>query len=310
MSVQTLPVNQSIQEISQGSWIIGNRILLSRQSSPSSGPCWSDGTGSFYVISDAVYPPPPSRPLPSTSTIKLVYDAGRASAVWSIGDAFCKVKIIDPSATREHVTLNFLHHKKPHSFTIPQVHHHTEYDGRYYVILSRLAGQTLTEAWPSMNEAMKQHYVSRVASICKELSVWQADSISGVDGQHLSDLFLTRLVLPNHDCCPQNLLNNCKELGMDCSKFYFYHCDLGPGNIIVNLAEGSLGIIDWETAGFVPREWIRTKFRVAGGLDLPGGDEDSRVDWRRRVQRQLGKEGFPEIAEQWMGWWSTPKVNI
>ncbi len=33
---------------------------------------------------------------------------------------------------------------------------------------------------------------------------------------------------------------------MDCSSFGFYHCDLGPGNIIVN---DRIGILDWETAG-------------------------------------------------------------
>ena len=303
MSVQSLPVTQSIREISRDAWIIGNRTLLSRQRTPSSECCWSDGTSSFYVLSDVSYPLPPSRSLPATSRIKMVHDAGGVSAVWSMGDAFCKVKILDPGATREHVTLDYLHLKGPLSFTIPHVHYHAEYDGRYYIALSRLAGQTLVKAWGNMDKAMKQHYVSRVANICKELAVWQADKISGVDGQYLSDHFLTRVVMPN-DCCPQNMLSNCKELGMDCSIFYFYHCDLGPGNIIVNLEEGSLGIIDWETAGFVPAEWIRTKFCVASGMDLPGGDEDSRVDWRRRVQRQLGKKGFLEIAEQWIAWWS------
>lgn len=238
----------------------------------------------------------------------MVYDAGGISAVWSIGDAFCKVKILDSNATREHVTLNYLHNKRllnKHllSFAIPDVHYHAEYDGRYYIVLSKLTGQTLIKAWPNMNEEVKQHYVSRVADICNELAVWQADSISGVDGQYLSDRFLTRFALPK-DCSPQNLLNNCKDLGMDCSIFIFYHCDLGPGNIIVNPEERSIGIIDWETAGFVPKEWIRTKFCISSGMDLPGDDQESRVDWRRRVQRQLEKEGFSEIAEQWMTWWS------
>ncbi|KAF7871875.1 hypothetical protein EAF04_003982 [Stromatinia cepivora] len=296
------PVNESIQEINENSWVIGHRILLSRQRSPSSNYTWSDGKGFFYAVSEATYPLPASRPLPATTHIEMVYDAGGVSAVWNIGDAFCKVKILDPDATREHVTLDYLHKKHPLSFAIPDVHYHTEYDGRYCIILSRLTGKTLTEAWPNIDEAMKQHYVSRVAGICKELAVWQGDGISGVDGQHLSDRFLTRLQLPN-DCSPENLLNNCKEVEMDCSTFVFYHCDLGPGNIIVDAVEGSIGIIDWETAGFVPKEWIRTKFCISSGLDLPGDDQESRVDWRRRVQRQLEKEGFPEIAERWMAWW-------
>lgn len=72
-----------------------------------------------------------SRPLSDTSDIKLVYGAGGGvSAVFSIGDAFCKVRILDvPDVTREHVTLAWLH-QLTWSFAIPDVFHHAEYDGR------------------------------------------------------------------------------------------------------------------------------------------------------------------------------------
>ncbi|CAG8982697.1 hypothetical protein HYALB_00000978 [Hymenoscyphus albidus] len=304
MSGEASPVHNSIQEINDDSWVIGNQLLLSRRSSPlSAGPYWSDGKGSFYVISNPSYPLPPLRPLTATSNIQIVHDAGGVSAVWSIGDAFCKVKILDQYATREHITLNYLREKSPLGFAIPEVHHHAEYDGRYYVFLSRLRGQTLSKTWPNMHEIMKQHYVSQVANICKELAAWQAESICGVDGQHLSDHFLTRLGFPD-DCSPQNLLKNCKELGLDCSKFYFYHCDLGPGNLIVDTTTRSLGIIDWETAGFVPKEWIRTKFCVSSGMDLPGNDPILKVDWRKRLSKQLENDGFAEVADQWIDWWS------
>lgn len=72
----------------------------------------------------------------------MVHDASGESAVWSIGEAFCKVKVLDSGATREHVTLCYLHNKRPLSFAIPDVHYHAEYDGRYYIILSSLTGQT------------------------------------------------------------------------------------------------------------------------------------------------------------------------
>jgi hypothetical protein len=300
MSVD-FPVNESIQEIDHNSWIIGNRILLSRQSSPPPSFTWSDGKGAWYVVSEAPCPLPQSRPLSATTEIRKVYDAGGVSAVWSIGDAFCKVKIVDPDATKEHVTLHDLHSRRSLSFATPHVHYYAEYDGRYYIILSGLLGQTLAEAWPHMDEPRKQYYVCRVVDVCKELAVWQADYIGGVDGRHLSERYLTRFGQPE-DCSPQNLLRNCESLGMDCSTLVLYHCDLGPGNIII-LADGSVGIIDWETAGFVPREWIRTKFRVSGGMDLPGDDQESRVDWRRRVQRQLEADGFLDIADRWMVWW-------
>ena len=40
---------------------------------------------------------------------------------------------------------------------------------------------------------------------------------------------------------------------MDCSIFSLCHCDLGPGNILV--AGQSIGIIDWEMAGWWPAYW-------------------------------------------------------
>lgn len=153
-----------------------------------------------------------------------------------------------------------------------------------------------------MREKTKQSWVSRTVSIIEELAAWQADSISGVDGEYLSDLFLTPLGT-SKDCSPRNLLNSCSQLGMNCSTFYFYHCDLGPGNIIIDDNAQIVGILDWETAGFVPREWIRTKFCISSGMDLPG-DGEKRTDWRRRVQKHLEGEGFPEVADTWANWWN------
>lgn len=157
MPVKVRPIIESIEEINDNSWLIGDRIFLSRQRSPSSEFTWSDGKDSFYVISEAPYPLSPSRPLSATTHIQVVYDVGRVLVVWSIGDAFCKRKILDPDATREHVTLENLHKKPPLNFTIPDVHYYAEHDGRYSIVLSRWTGQTLTEAWPNMKEVIKQY---------------------------------------------------------------------------------------------------------------------------------------------------------
>lgn len=53
---------------------------------------------------------------------------------------------------------------------------------------------------------------------------------------------------------------------MDCSSFVFYHADLNSTNIIVN--DQSVGIVDWEIAGYVPRGWIRTKFLISAAMVL------------------------------------------
>ena len=292
-------LSNSIKEINADSWLIGNDILLCRGSSQSSYTSWSDGKGSLFSLSKAFHPLPPTRQLTSTNTIRLIYDAGGVSAVWNIGVAFCKIKILDQCATREHVTLSYLLKREPLSFAVPHVYHHAKYDGRYYLFISKLRGQTLGTAWATMPETVKTNYVFRVANICKELAAWQGETISGVDGQNLSDHFLTKSGL-GRDCSPEILLQNCREMGLECTRFYFYHCDLGPGNIIVDVGTQFIGIIDWETAGFVPKEWIRTKFCLSSGMNLPDNDPD----WRRRLRRALEEDGFDEISDQWMNWWN------
>lgn len=144
---------------------------------------------------------------------------------------------------------------------------------------------------------MRQHYAERIVDICRELAV-PADgcSISGVDGDALSERYLCGRKV---DCSPHNLRKTCLGLGMDCSTLMFYHCDLGPSNILVDPANGSVGIIDWETAGFVPTEWIRTKFRVSSGMNLSSGDE---LDWRRRVMLRMGEIGFTDVVKQFVAW--------
>ncbi|KAI1465096.1 uncharacterized protein F4812DRAFT_131461 [Daldinia caldariorum] len=126
-----------------------------------------------------------------------------------------KAKMNPPNqlATKEHVTLQWLHKQKT------------------YLFLSRIPGIPLNEAWQEMDEDKKQYCVCKIVYI---------------------------------DALQVSSKNN---LGMDCSTFVFSHNDLSPTNIIVD-QKGVIGIIDWELAEYVPREWIRTKFGVSWGLDF------------------------------------------
>ncbi|KAG8408401.1 hypothetical protein J3459_017812 [Metarhizium acridum] len=293
------PVRESIREIDQNSWLIGGKILLSRASL--SDCDWQDGNGAGFKISDAPSPLPESRPLSPTSEIKLVYDAGDVSAVFSVGDVFCKARILDiPDVTREHVTLAWMHERRREqdwSFSIPNVIHHAEYDGRYYIFLGRVRGQTIDSIWETLDESKRQQYAERIGDACVEMAKYTGNGMmSGVDGNALAELYLRKKA---SDCSPQNLQESCDDLKMDCSTLVFNHCDLGPTNVLVDLDTGRISIIDWEIAGFVPVEWIRTKFRVSSGMNLSSGDE---VDWRRRVQDDLGKKGYTDVADGFMAW--------
>lgn len=296
MNDHKIALSDAVREISNTSWLIAGKLVLSLTAQrPATQPSWSDGHNAFYSISEPTGPLPDSRPIQNTDNLCKVYDAGGVSVVWRAGEAFIKLKKIDPCSTREHVTLRSLHDRGGFDFEIPQAYYHGELGDVYCIVLGRIPGPTLAEAWPTLDEEAKQRYARRIANICDKLMAWQGTSISGVDGGQLSDLFLTRRL--DKDCDPQQLRQNCDELDMDCTSLGFYHCDLGPGNIIVN---GSLiGILDWETAGFVPKEWVRTKFCLSSGMNLPAGDPP---DWRRRVSRELQGMGFKEVADEWMAW--------
>ncbi|KAK8073368.1 protein kinase-like protein [Apiospora phragmitis] len=306
------PVQQLVQMIDDNSWIIGDHLLLTRQLSNKNYLCsWSDGNGSFYALSDAPWPLPPSRPLSPTSPIQRIHEAGECAAVWRAGDAFLKVRDLDEfelRSTREHVTLAALHKRSDLSFTIPECLYYALWGLRYFMVPSKVPGELLDEVWPTIDESRRRYYVHRAVSICKELEKWEADYIGGVDGKELSDRFMRRRRDPN-DFSRQNLAANAKELSMNCSSFKFYHCDMGPRNLLVNTGDRTMSVIDWETAGFVPREWIRTKFHISSGLDLKepdatASDAYDSSDWRVRVGRQLGAEGFPEVIDNWIKWWS------
>ncbi|KAF5018490.1 hypothetical protein F66182_9525 [Fusarium sp. NRRL 66182] len=301
------PVRESIREIDEACWVIGETILLSRLKSPSA-VSWGDGRGAFFAISSIDSPLPQLRPVSAQSGIKLVHDAGDKSAVWEIGEAFCKVRVKEyHNTTREHTTLHFVHEKQPSSFEAPAVLYHKDYNGRYYLITSRVEGETIAQAWSTMDETMRSQAVTQVTRICKELASWTHDHICGVDGQGLPDEYLVHG--KDLEFTHSTLLATCEDLGMDCRSkaFNFYHCDMGPGNIILNRSSGRLGVIDWETAGYVPTEWIRTKFRISSGMDLPEQCSEQSYDWRKRIQLRLGEEGFHDVAERWMTWFCSDK---
>ena len=127
--------------------------------------------------------------------------------------------------------------------------------------------------------------------------------IGGVDNQNIPEYYLRQRGATGFD----TIKTTCEEIGMDCSDLVFYHADLGPTNIIVedNPNTGSVSIIDFEIAGYLPRIWVRTKFRLSSGMNLTSSAVDNRTVWRLAVQQLLEKEGFGDCAEAYMSWLDT-----
>jgi hypothetical protein len=143
-----------------------------------------------------------------------------------------------------------------------------------------------------MSEEDKEFCVAATTKICKDLARWHDNTIGSVDGRPLHDLLI--LADPEHSKLSCGAFRDryvC--LGMDCSTLVFYHCDLNPRNIIWDAAAKSVGIIDWEAAGFVSKEWIRTVVGKPGSMMLEHDDaEVDQLEWARRFDESLEVEGF------------------
>jgi thiamine kinase-like enzyme len=110
-----------------------------------------------------------------------------------------------------------------------------------------------------MPEGEKERVVTRVAEVCAEIKVFRSNAMTG------SDHWMNPMQETRGDRAAV-LQQQCRDLGLDCSMFILSHNDLGPTNIIVN--EERIAVIDWEMAGYVLLERVRTKFAICGALDV------------------------------------------
>ncbi|KAJ5543454.1 hypothetical protein N7535_005878 [Penicillium sp. DV-2018c] len=302
------PVKESLKQIDPNTWLIGPLLLhrskghCSTSTSTSTSTWYDQANDDNYTITHAPTPPPPTLPSSSDPKINLVRECGgtSAEATHSAKSNYASAPIA--STTPEAATLAFVHAQRPPpDFDIPKVLHHAEHNGRSYLFLSRVPGRTLEEAWSSLDEKWRQHYMNAIVSVCKFLCRRENNMLCGVDGNNVFEPFFIKQNA-EEDFSPANLMRSCKEMGMDCEKFVFFHADLAPGNIIVeDIPEtGVVGIIDWEVAGYFPRGWIRTKFRVNSGLDLPDGVAESPWEWRSGVAKLLEVNGFEDYSSHWV----------
>jgi hypothetical protein len=248
-----------------------------------------------------------------SDVVQLVHTLGTSSAVWAIGnEAFCKVKTWRPGYESEAQTIKFVREHCP-QIPVPDIIYEYIDDNKSFLILRRVHGLTLRDAWPDLSDIQRDVILSVVVDFCDIMAAQTAPCLQSVTGKQLQEPYLspsdkTGLLgpltidesisyfsaTPSHDA---------PVLG---SLFHFYHADLGPGNIIVSSSGTVLAILDWELAGFFPRFWISTKPSVSPGLNFdPPVVGFSDVEWRKRLRIALEEKGFPRAADWYMSWRST-----
>ncbi|PTU17048.1 hypothetical protein P175DRAFT_0536249 [Aspergillus ochraceoroseus IBT 24754] len=156
------------------------------------------------------------------------------------------------------LTPEFVQKHQP-GFATPRILHASEHDGRM---------------WSVPHPGPRAHSGGGVAHARREMETARCGAGGGGSAKRLRagkgvvpEQYLMKYGV-EHDYASENLRQPCEEMGHGLFGFgSFIMRTLAPGNIIVEDVPrtGSLGLIDWEIAGYFPRGWIRTN-----GLDLPG----------------------------------------
>ncbi|KAM0428958.1 hypothetical protein ACHAPT_006761 [Fusarium lateritium] len=273
MDPTTAKASEMVHEVDENRWILAQVMISRHTTEPPSGAYWADGEGGFLSISKAPDPLPPTREQVSASCpIVPIFFTDGELGLWRIGPCELRMWWHD-DGTLEHVILEKVREKKLEykwSFEVPQTYYSAQHGDKYYIVTGTLAGKSLCEVWPTIeDEALKKSYARQIAEAYRELSRWEGktDQICGVDGEDLKELFLGKPELnekgevgefAKDSHTPQQLLSNCKEIGMKCEDVVFCHNNWRPHSFVVD-GNKLVGIIRWEEAGFVPRDWIRTK---------------------------------------------------
>ncbi|OHF04579.1 hypothetical protein CORC01_00050 [Colletotrichum orchidophilum] len=316
--------------VDDNAWLVGDRALLSRRydqiwstHTPGLISTWTASDQAHYAILDVAGPPPPSRPWEPEDDPKLVHiaagggiviEAGADEAgvaqlttkcVYSIGDVFIKMHhTIHCDSTDEDVTITELQRLLPdRTFTLPSVRYHARYDNRYFLITSVVPGQTAAQLWWDLDDTVKDRYAALIAKACIEVATISSDKLGiGIDGTIAPNgrfgKYLTRKDLPN-------ILANCKALKLDVEPpFHLFHEDLGPTNVLIDTQNESIGIIDWQAAEYVPREWIGMNFARAMAMvqDPPIPSTYQSNDYAQRVWKALQRHGFSDDGSVWLSW--------
>ncbi|KAF4972958.1 hypothetical protein FZEAL_9464 [Fusarium zealandicum] len=315
--------------IDENSWLIGDRALLSRNydqpwstHTPGLVSSWTASDGAHYAILAAPESPPPSRPWkPEDDPILVHIAAGGGTSVepgvdddlaevttkcvYSIGDVFIKMHhTVHCDSTDEDVTIMELRKLLPErTFAIPTVLYHARYDNRYFLVTSTVPGQTAERLWWGFDDTVKDRYAALAAKACVEVATLTSSKLgTGIDGtaaenSRLGDS-LRRKDMPN-------ILANCKTLHLDAEPpFCFFHGDLGPTNVLIDTHNETIGIIDWQAAEYVPREWIGINFSCALAMvqDPPIPVLYQSNDYAQRVWKALQRHGFSDDGSIWLSW--------
>ena len=321
-------IKQAIKCLGPNSWLLGPSLLCERHA-PATASCkWADSDGSGYTLQrleegseslgfilpdrykQAVVEP---HPLSSKGPVKLLKQINH-SAVWKVGEwGVFKTKPWTAEKGTEAATMVFVKEKFP-NIPIPTVfeHHEDSCNNRSYLLMSWVRGQDLKSMWKQMDEKQRKDVLAQVAGFIYSLAQIESMQLATAEGKKIYEPYLvTEKTAP--DDKPWLLLDSGeigkyeKIWGADYNKCVFYHADLGPTNIKIEIQDGEgvvVGLLDWEVCGFMPIGWVATKPFVSDGYTFEWGigEFEGRWDWSNMLGRALEGLGFKAFGSEWRKW--------
>lgn len=318
-----------IQTLGDNKWLLGPSMLLKRYPVATSFCTWTDRDGSGYTLRQlkrsgdgfllplkyaAVSPQP--YPLTTHGPIKIV-KATAGHGVWRIGGwGYFKSLPWTHGMGTEDETLAYLEEAAP-NIPVPRVYgsHKDPVLHRSYLLMSRMDGIRLNEAWFRMDRTDRADVVTQIADFVVQMANLESNLMVTAAKKTIFEPFLRKPVT-DEDNPWRNLIDRteCRLYEKIWGKgkqneLVFQHGDLGPKNIKVDKDDDGrvvvTGIFDWEVAGFLPRGWIATKLMICGGMDLiwdhPGWVVEQ-TTWRHALAKNLGSRGFRSYGLEWSKW--------
>ncbi|KAH0338594.1 hypothetical protein KCU81_g7553, partial [Aureobasidium melanogenum] len=282
---------------------------------------WQDGDNVVYLLPKTEHTPPvlphdfPQEKLEH----RLIYEAGSANAVWTIGnEAVCKVQAWKESYQSESETIAFVRKQAP-TIPVPKVIYSwiDPSINRSFLIMRRIKARTLESAWLQMTHQQRLNVAREVAAHTATLAAITCGRLQTISGYGIRTPRLMQGYnhhSPIHNWFPRTIgpfsateyreymrsISSAPPLQFD-DTMVLFHDDQGPTNILVSDSGDELvAVIDWANAAYFPRFWVATvPIANTGGFSL---DDKGRDAWARMLVAALKAHGFDEQLQEWKKW--------
>jgi hypothetical protein len=296
-------------------WTLGTSVICAKVGAHDMHPrnslvSWQDGKSTFHLL-------PRDESLLTNlsegdSAIDLIQECGTNGSIWGIGnEAICKVKGWCEERQLEASTIDFVRDNFP-SIPLPEVLYSwiDRPINRTFLILKRVHARTLNAAWPSLSTDQRQSLAKKMAEHCVTLAGKTSTNYESTSGYGVFEQWLMgKPPASNPTWLPMTLGplsgREMKEYMSTISSepapefddtLPFYHCDLGPTNILVSDDGDSVAaIIDWEAAAYFPSFWVATRpatnwaYRLSEPTPAVGQE---RYEWSSLFTKALVAKGF------------------